>query len=1498
LQIANQKLEIPRSRGVAVVMVLIILAALALLGVPFAVSMNLHKAEASARLARVRARLIAEGALNHAIAKLYWTIESAERAEETRLIAAGQTQPFPLFATPEVDTRAEIQWDRAALRAALYALDPPRDPKKYGDVAPPDRDPHGEIWHASIEDEQGKINADSAPPNLLGCLMGAVTLTDNMTNADAPLVISVEMDPATGRPMMLPDRGLLNIGGEQVAFEVDPEKGFVTVTARDLENRFRPNLPAHRTGTLAYDGRAYEISWQRFKDPGRLLSFRTVYNLKWSQTFQVVSGGKFQDVLFSFYGDEFDRIRSDVTVDSDRTLASGWSSRQLANIRTLKAIDTSIPVSSTADLGRGTAVRVTSGNQVRYNRVRGVNRNRGVTLDATVGMDVSDADIFIESEERHPININTASQETLAAVFTGVSLDGRNVVTRTEAERLAALFSNSKAVYEFGNQLTDLAGLQNIFSSATGVQGADHFRRILQAAARVKLASSGQRYFFTAGDFGRKIDALYINATKPNSDELVNSTTTFVYKSLGTFTIEATGMVMSPAGTTLAKHTLREIVSLPADRFGSAEILSQKQFRDVVKRNKSVGVIDNRNLPSDPPDGSLKNGVGGVMPITLQTMPYQQGRNLPGLIEHFDGRSQNLSVDVEGADLRQGGVYKVTPPPFQPQGITTAPGAVDMWIRPEKWDKSKYTLFDFGEDDARNRVALWYDGARQALVLRVADDTFEGMVKPADYTYPFQFQNKDWYHVQAQWKGNRYGEQAVIVDGFPLPRGNDVTGFNRVARLESPLSGTATPQDAIDLSDASFLPELGGGVVVVGSEIIEYGARKKNTLSNLNRAARFSYLSAHVKDEVVQEYGYANQIQGTLQRGGAVLVGDLSLNPWAQVNKAPTKTDPVGGIKAADTAIPVVDASSLPKSGFMRIRSETIFFGARSDTLLTMVERGMFGSTAADHPHNTGLGLVSMQVSSANDYPDSGWVQVDDEWFWHGRKISWKGGAYFASNDTAQPVGPGGLSGLQRGSYGTPRQAHVDKAHVIPVIQIRDPFCGDFGRLPQGCLAIQDRVTVVNNADNAACDLSVRQARMNAYLTWYPPAVPGGQGRWAPPWHFDFYVGLSDWVDKPVQGRLLKFPSGEPPARPGATLAVGADRRGDNPLRAWVDEIRATPGRGPGLAVARDSAVKIKDTALTLEVLPGAAIIGQVPPQGVAMVDDELVYFESSSVGNVAVRWGPQKAEANKPETRNVPSVTLNNCKRGIFNTVTRAHAEGAPVMLWDAYAVSEISGALTQGMDAVSLRDATGFPWGVEGGYFRMGGQNGEVVGYTQRNGNTLQGLQFLRGRFGTIEVDHSANDLAVWQPARYHDRYNPRAPDDKNWRWFAASFSVPGAYWTEFETAWFWPDANVGGDSFLQAVIHARFDGWPEWWSQPNAKDPRRGDLFSLGDGGLKRWFDPKSPMVHADSVEMRFYWTWKRGAFGPDNPSWKRTIVLDTLRVYYRSLMTVRKHDLVED
>ena len=68
-----------RSRGVAMLMVVLVLAALVAIATPFALSMGLHERKARSFRDTTRARLAAEGAVAHAITVLRRTEDHAER---------------------------------------------------------------------------------------------------------------------------------------------------------------------------------------------------------------------------------------------------------------------------------------------------------------------------------------------------------------------------------------------------------------------------------------------------------------------------------------------------------------------------------------------------------------------------------------------------------------------------------------------------------------------------------------------------------------------------------------------------------------------------------------------------------------------------------------------------------------------------------------------------------------------------------------------------------------------------------------------------------------------------------------------------------------------------------------------------------------------------------------------------------------------------------------------------------------------------------------------------------------------------------------------------------------------------------------------------------------------------------------------------------------------------------------------------------------------------
>src|SRR3972149_11153572 len=124
-------------RGIALVLVLIILGALVLVATPFVFSMLLHE-RAGWQLTRgAQALFGADGAKNIAISRLYATNDYNER----RLTAAP-------FHTPYYDTRDEMRID---LRGSALNLS----------------NTQGALAGVEIQDEQGKINLTTAPPTLI-----------------------------------------------------------------------------------------------------------------------------------------------------------------------------------------------------------------------------------------------------------------------------------------------------------------------------------------------------------------------------------------------------------------------------------------------------------------------------------------------------------------------------------------------------------------------------------------------------------------------------------------------------------------------------------------------------------------------------------------------------------------------------------------------------------------------------------------------------------------------------------------------------------------------------------------------------------------------------------------------------------------------------------------------------------------------------------------------------------------------------------------------------------------------------------------------------------------------------------------------------------------------------------------------------------------------------------------------------------------------------------
>ncbi len=138
-----------REEGLALVLVMTVVLALAVVATPFVLSMLLQERSGTVARFDSQAEYGAEGAKNYAMWRLMLSVDPLERRYGTGV-----------FSTYTHDTRNEFY-----VRLDDQYLSQPQ--VQFGD-------PRGVIWGISLQDEQGKLNLRSAPQQMLASLSQAV----------------------------------------------------------------------------------------------------------------------------------------------------------------------------------------------------------------------------------------------------------------------------------------------------------------------------------------------------------------------------------------------------------------------------------------------------------------------------------------------------------------------------------------------------------------------------------------------------------------------------------------------------------------------------------------------------------------------------------------------------------------------------------------------------------------------------------------------------------------------------------------------------------------------------------------------------------------------------------------------------------------------------------------------------------------------------------------------------------------------------------------------------------------------------------------------------------------------------------------------------------------------------------------------------------------------------------------------------------------------------
>jgi len=1518
-------------KGIAVMMVVLVLAALLAIAGPFALSMYLYERSARHFRDSARARLAAEGAVAHAVAVLRRTEDEAEKSG--RFGPPWNTPDYD--SAEEFDVRFEFPDKPAgALRSAGVSFD----------------DPKGVIWSVRVEDEQGKINIVSAPPLLLGNLIGSASLEGDLApGATAAVVDDASFFYSDENPKT--EDGKVNFGiGRNLAVYTNASgtalEGLRWLDPEDASRTFK-------AGTVVYDGAALDITDAAFQG-----HFRTLHDIKG---------------MLAPHPQDFERLEPCITVHSHRDSGTGWFRREEIKDQFTSLTD-SFTVRDVEGLGAGTRVRflvdgVPTGSMNRIIRARQAGQSGHFTLETPIGFDrPQNVTVQVEGEQRHPVNVNTASRAVLAACFTGVGFEQRSSVRRAEAEAMADF----------------------VYAYVRGELGG----RPCASAADVKAMLEAFRSSSPAaqGLTRRKIDALIENATIMNSPRLACSTTTFCYKSFGNFTIEAAGIVNTPAGEESARFVQRTLLTMPVASGGRWVLSSQKDFDEQLGRTIGRKVVTWPFLePPRNPEQAAKY---------MQGLDPRTGEDRYGYVTLGTGRSGEIGRDGFVDHLERGqarvfqGAMELThdgaqvPGPLQAEGSRLfeidqstgfcKPFFMDMWVRLDGPAGASRALFRAG-DPNRGGARLTYEPAGPhgpGLVLTVGDSCAgagtQRWLGPAEFRFPgWVLAPGDWYHVGFQVKGTAPGDAQVWVDGVPTP--SDPPIYRPGTRLSTGLAATASDDELVDgisvfvESTADFPPN---GAIIVDGEVMEYQSKTPGSFEKTRRARRYTRLAPHsggMAGAIVSPYGYSVELDDELFPSEAEVASELGPGPAGmQQFFGPQTTlieklidDPNNpGTQVPDLlspsapSIPVVDASNFQDSGFVWIEGRThpagqpgpkdkarnarecVYYGRvdrranelRDCSPLPLDQRiSGIGQGGSAREFLLDGEVIVRQISIAIrdfapfarivrqtevDNADTPYFCIKD-----GNSVEWArlahveerqtpaGKLYYAMGWMIHRSNPDvwgpmpwwadpGSGRRWRGLLGTGLLKSInDRAKVLPVVRVKGPQCGDEAS-PRG----YEKVTPVRGADAESAPVLITHSHA---MEWRAGQSHG----------FRYRVSLDtlrDGRSYPAgTSRLLKFPSGELARSCPQQVVLGVGP-------GAVDEVRGRRG-GARTAVLAHLPQPLAPDATSIEIVcdsarnssfsPSGGGVGapEAPAHGVAKIDDEFIYFGSTAQGQqVTVPWGKNQRDTGSTnvkicgptaaDARKMDSRVLGDCVRGILGSSKAAHNAGARVVFLENFPLSRLESGLPPGADHFTVQDPEGFP---DEGYALISQFarpfEGEVVGWTRKG---LSGCEHFRGRYGTKERDHRSGDLVLCLPFRYWDRY-ARRYDGAELAYFQASYAARGAQWRSIE----WSESGFGGalgGDRSQLRVVCRFDGSPSWDTPPTN---RPGGLWEFTGTGEHTFRSVGGGPLAADGIEVRVYFEYLPGAFAHGSNAWKRNVRLENLIVTFGSPLVVRKVDLLD-
>jgi len=378
------------------------------------------------------------------------------------------------------------------------------------------------------------------------------------------------------------------------------------------------------------------------------------------------------------------------------------------------------------------------------------------------------------------------------------------------------------------------------------------------------------------------ITAIILNANSNYTPRLLSPTMPFTYRSYDTYKLKYSVLVNTSADRINA-DTGQPVPGIPRSRYSAEEIrrigteslildgkkligkFRQQEYADYLYARDNLFAGTGLRIASHSSGATdIYGNTPSYITASLPYAPDYKGNNIldfSGMGKHFNsGEPYQIDAHPLGTALGT-------------NQLSLNTGSLQFWIKIDEYNNTEPTvIMDCAASQYRNRLTLFYEPRRRALVLRILASDLEAAA--CDYVFPLRgvgnagggIRSDVWYHAMITWKGTNFEELLhgtrikvqfnLLLDGLGASPVNRIPGYfthtyypdgwdgnllrerySYLARDLNAPNGSTYDENVhqIVLEDASGFPE--SGVIQINDEVIQYSRRNmgnRNILEGLD----------------------------------------------------------------------------------------------------------------------------------------------------------------------------------------------------------------------------------------------------------------------------------------------------------------------------------------------------------------------------------------------------------------------------------------------------------------------------------------------------------------------------------------------------------------------------------------------------------------------------------------------------------------------------------------